>query len=104
MAQHIGRSVTMMGVLITEKIVHTKQGDPMEFVSFEDLTGLYDATIFPAVYRQTCHLLAPNHAYVIQGVVEAHFAVVTLTVTTIRRAPHRRVPQPTFSSTGPPIW
>jgi len=104
MAQHIGRSVTMMGVLITEKIVHTKRGDLMEFVSFEDLTGLYDATIFPAVYRQACHLLSTNRTYVIQGVVEAHFAAVTLTVTAIRRAPYRQVLQPAFSPTSPPIW
>jgi error-prone DNA polymerase len=94
MAQHIGRSITMMGVLITEKVVHTKHGDPMEFVSFEDLTGLYDATIFPNVYRQTCHLLGANHAYVIEGVVEESFAAVTLTVTAIRRASRRPDAQP----------
>ena len=104
MMQHIGHSITMMGVLITEKVVHTKHGDPMEFVSFEDLTGLYDATIFPKVYQQTCHLLATNQAYVIEGVVEAHFSAVTLTVTAVRKAPHRRETQPAFSSAGPPTW
>ncbi len=104
MTQHIGRSITMMGVLITEKVIHTKQGNPMEFVSFEDLTGLYDATIFPDLYRKTCHLLAQNQAYVIEGIVESHFAAVTLTVTAIRRAPHRREAQPAFSPAGPPIW
>ncbi len=90
----------MMWVLIREKIVHTKQSDPMEFVSFKDLTGPYDATIFPGVYRQTCHLLAPNQAYVIQGFVEAHFGAVTLTVTAIRRVPHRREAQAVFAPAG----
>ncbi|MBI4000331.1 MAG: hypothetical protein HY348_00915 [Nitrospira defluvii] len=37
-----------------------------------------------------------NQAYVIEGVVEAHFAAVTLTVTAIRKAPHRREAQPAF--------
>jgi DNA polymerase III alpha subunit len=41
------------GVLIMEKVIHAKQGNPMGFVSFEDLTGLYAATIFPDVYRKT---------------------------------------------------
>ena len=94
MAWHIGRSITMMGVLITEKVVHTKQGDPMEFVSFEDLSGLYDATIFTDVYRRTYHLLGTNRAYVIEGTVEAHFAAITLTVRAIRRAPYRQGAQP----------
>ncbi len=103
MGQHIGCSITMLGVLITEKVVHTKQGVPMEFVSFEDLTGLYDATIFPAVYRRTCHLLATNQAYIIEGVVEAHFAAVTLTVTAIRKVSHRPETQPACSPTGRPM-
>ncbi len=104
MAQHIGRSITMMGVLITEKIVHTKQGEPMEFVSFEDLSGLYDATIFPDMYRKTCHLLGTNRAYIIEGRVEAHFAAVTLTVTAIRRASYRQGTQPADLPAGSPIW
>ena len=103
MTHHIGRVVTMMGVLITEKVVHTKQGDPMEFVSFEDLSGLYDATIFPDIYRKTCHLLKTNRAYVVEGRVDAHFAAVTLTVTAIRKASYRRGPQPADLPAGLPI-
>ena len=103
MAHHIGRSITMMGVLITEKIVHTKQGEPMEFVSFEDLSGLYDATIFPDMYRKTCHLLGTNRVYVLEGTVEAHFAAVTLTVTAIRRASYRQRAHPAEWPAGSPL-
>lgn len=103
MAHYIGHSITMMGALITEKVVHTKQGDPMEFVSFEDLSGLYDATIFPDLYRKTCHLLDTNCVYVIEGRVEAHFAAVTLTVTAIRKASYRRGAQPADLPVGSPI-
>ena len=103
MTHHIGRVVTMMGVLITGKVVHTKQGDPMEFVSFEDLSGLYDATIFPDIYRKTCHLLKTNRAYVVEGRVDAHFAAVTRTVTAIRKASYRRGPQPADLPAGLPI-
>ena len=103
MTHHIGRVVTMMGLLITGQVVHTKQGDPMEFVSFEDLSGLYDATIFPDIYRKTCHLLKTNRAYVVEGRVDAHLAAVTLTVTAIRKASYRRGPQPADLPAGLPI-
>ena len=81
MAAYIGRNVTMIGWLITEKFAETKDGLPMEFATFEDETALYDATIFPEVYRRCCHLLSPDRPYILRGVVEASFGIVTLTVT-----------------------
>jgi error-prone DNA polymerase len=84
MAAYIGRRVTMIGWLITEKFAETKDGLPMEFATFEDETALYDATIFPEVYRRCCHLLALDRPYVLQGVIEVSFGVVTLTVTDLQ--------------------
>lgn len=80
LAQHIGEDVTVIGWLVTEKIISTKKGEPMEFITLEDQTGLYDATVFPNTYRRYCHLLATNHAYVVTGLVEQQFSTVTLTV------------------------
>ena len=74
----------MIGWLITGKVVETKDGKPMEFVSFEDTTGLYDATFFPDAYRRFCHLLATDRPYVLEGVVEEDFDAVTLTVQHLR--------------------
>lgn len=62
----------------------SKKGEPMEFVTFEDQTGLYDATFFPTTYRQYCHLLASNQGYLITGLVEEHFSTVTVTVSRLR--------------------
>ena len=84
LAQHIGKEVTLLGWMVTEKVVSTKKGEPMEFVTFEDQTSLYDATLFPDTYRQYSHLLASNQAYLVTGVVEEHFATVTVTVTQLR--------------------
>ena len=84
LAQHVGKHVTLLGWMVTEKIVSTKQGEPMEFVTFEDQTSLYDATFFPGTYRRYCHLLASDQAYLVTGVVEEHFATVTVTVTRFR--------------------
>ena len=84
LAMHIGREVTLIGWLLTEKIVSTRKGDPMEFMTLEDQTAMYDATVFPQTYRQYCHLLAVNQAYMITGLVEEQFSAVTVTVRTLR--------------------
>lgn len=80
MARHVGRRITMRGWFITDKIVQTKHGEPMDFVSFEDLTGLYEATFFPDAYRRFAYLLAANRGYLLRGVVEEDFGTVMLTV------------------------
>ncbi|MGE0644712.1 MAG: DNA polymerase III subunit alpha [Nitrospira sp.] len=80
MHRFVGQRITMVGVLITEKSAETKQGQAMEFITLEDVTALYDATLFPDVYRRCCHLLSPNRPYVIHGLVEESFGVATLTV------------------------
>ena len=81
---HIGKDVTLIGWLVTEKVITTKKGEPMEFLTLEDRTALYDAAVFPDLYRRVCHLLATNHAYIVTGLVEQQFSTVTLTVKDIR--------------------
>lgn len=80
MHRYAGRRITMVGVLITEKAAETKHGHAMEFLTLEDVTALYDATLFPDVYRRCCHLLSSNQPYVVRGLVEESFDVATLTV------------------------
>ena len=87
MARYVGRTITMVGWLITEKFAETKQGLPMEFATFEDTTALYDATLFPDVYQRCCHLLSPDYPYLLRGLVEEQFGVVTLTVHDLRILP-----------------
>ena len=84
LAQHVGKVVTVIGWLVTEKIISTKKGEPMEFMTLEDQTSLYDATVFPDLYRLSCHLLATNQAYILTGLVEEQFSTVTLTVKALR--------------------
>ncbi|MFC1859739.1 DNA polymerase III subunit alpha, partial [Thermodesulfobacteriota bacterium] len=40
----IGKRISMAGWLITGKVVRTKHGDPMEFLTFEDETGIVETT------------------------------------------------------------
>jgi len=75
-----GRRVTMAGLLITGKVVHTKHGDPMEFLTFEDETGLVETTFFPEAYSRFCAMLDRSRPFVLQGKVDEDFGAVTLTV------------------------
>ena len=80
MHRFVGQRIILVGLLITEKAAQTKHGQAMEFITLEDTTALYDATLFPEIYRRCCHLLSPNRPYVVHGLVKESFGVVTLTV------------------------
>jgi error-prone DNA polymerase len=78
--RYSGKWVTMVGWWITTKMVEDKNGRPMEFVSFEDVTAIFDATFFPDVYARFCRKLSQRRPYLIKGVVEEEFGVATLRV------------------------
>ncbi len=80
----VGRSVQFAGWLLTGKLVSTKTGDVMEFLTFEDETGVVEATFFPGTYRRYAHLLAGRKPYLLGGLVESDYGAVTLTVDSVR--------------------
>ncbi|MGD8836313.1 MAG: DNA polymerase III subunit alpha [Desulfobacteraceae bacterium] len=82
--RHLGRQVRFAGWLITGKVVRTKSGDPMEFLTFEDETGIVEATFFPQTYDRFCHLIDRGRPYILSGKVEQNWGVATLTVTHVR--------------------
>ena len=85
-----GRRVTLAGLLVTGKVVHTKHGDPMEFLTFEDETGLVVTTFFPKAYTRFCALLDRSRPFVLKGKVDEDFGAVTLTVDSV--APLKAAP------------
>ncbi len=76
----LGRHVTLVGWWVTGKPIRTHEGRPMEFATFEDHSALFDATLFPAIYDRYCRLLAQPRPYLIKGLVEEEFGVVSLNV------------------------
>ena len=76
----IGRQVRIAGLLITGKVVRTKHGDPMEFLTFEDDTGLIETILFPKVYRHFCAILDRSRPFILHGKVEEDFGAITMTV------------------------
>ncbi len=84
MSAHIGKSITIVGWLITEKPAVTKHGESMVFLTLEDTTGLYDATMFPAVFQQYGALLTNERPLLLQGKVEEEFRAITITLTQLQ--------------------
>jgi error-prone DNA polymerase len=87
-AQELGRwvekRVTTIGWYVTGKPVETKDGEPMEFLSFEDTTAIYETTFFPETYRRFCHLIDRERPYLLEGKVEEDFGAISLTVDRVR--------------------
>ena len=75
-----GQRVRFAGWLITGKVVHTRGGDPMEFLTFEDETGIVETTFFPKTYDRFCHLIDRGRPYLLEGKVERNWGATTLTV------------------------
>ena len=76
----VGRYVTLVGWWVTGKVVRTHQGHPMEFITFEDTSAIFDATFFPRAYARFCRKLSRLRPYVLKGRVEEDFGVATLNV------------------------
>jgi len=81
--KHVGRRITTVGWWVTGKLVTTKDDEPMEFISFEDASALYETVFFPQAYARFCHILNRSRPYVLTGVVEEEFGVCTLTVDSV---------------------
>jgi len=76
----IGRRIRLAAWLITGKKVRTKHGESMEFLTFEDETGIVETVFFPKAYRRFVHLIDWGRPYLLAGKVEQDWGAVTLTV------------------------
>jgi error-prone DNA polymerase len=81
---YVGKSVTAVGWWVTGKLITTKDDEPMEFISFEDTSALYETIFFPRAYARFCHMLNRSRPYVLTGVVQEEFGVITLAVDSVR--------------------
>jgi error-prone DNA polymerase len=78
--EHVGRRVATIGWLVTGKVVTTKEDEPMEFISFEDTTAIYETTFFPRAYERFCGMLTAARPFVLKGTIEEEFGAVAMTV------------------------
>jgi error-prone DNA polymerase len=84
LSPRVGKHVTVIGWPVTGKTVHSREGKPMKFMTFEDLTGTYEAVFFPDIYDRFCPILNVKRPYILGGKVEERFSAITLTVDRVR--------------------
>jgi len=82
--ERIGQRVQLAAWLLTGKLVSTRSGEVMEFLTFEDETGQLETTFFPEVYRAHAHMLRSGKGYLLTGMVEADYGALTFTVDNVR--------------------
>lgn len=71
MNKYHNRKIKMIGWFMTSKRIKTSKGELMKFLSLEDLTGTYEAVIFPESYKKFGDLTLSMGPYIIEGKVDA---------------------------------
>ena len=62
--------VTLCGIINSIKMLTTKKGDRMAFVTLEDLNGFAELVIFPEAYTQAADLLSSEEPLLVKGIVD----------------------------------
>lgn len=62
-----GKTVRIGGIIRTTKVIRTKKGDLMAFVTVEDLNGAVEVIVFSTVYAKTYDMLFEDSAVLVQG-------------------------------------
>ena len=70
MEKYNRRKVKMIGWYMTSKRIKTRKGDIMKFLSLEDLTGTFEAVLFPRSYNTYAELTMSMGPYLIEGYVD----------------------------------
>lgn len=65
-----GKYVKMIGWFMASKRVKTSKDEIMKFISLEDLTGTFEAVIFPDVYQHCAEMTLSMGPYLIEGTVD----------------------------------
>ncbi|MBW2514033.1 MAG: DNA polymerase III subunit alpha, partial [Deltaproteobacteria bacterium] len=60
----------LAGIIRNTKVITTKRGDLMAFVTAEDLHGSFEITVFPNLYATTHHLLDVDTPILVDGQVQ----------------------------------
>ncbi|MDQ7815853.1 MAG: hypothetical protein RDU14_02425 [Melioribacteraceae bacterium] len=90
MMKYHNRMVKMIGWYMTSKRIKTSKGEVMKFLSLEDLSGTFEAVIFPKAYQKYAELTLSMGPYLVEGRVDAengnNIIVETLSVLAAEKA------------------
>jgi len=90
MLKYNGKQIKMIGWYMASKRIKTSKGDTMKFLSLEDMSGTFEAVIFPEAYSKYAEITLSMGPYVVTGKVDAasgnNIIVETLDVLTADKA------------------
>jgi DNA polymerase-3 subunit alpha len=92
--EHIGESMTFVGLLTGVRRVTTKKGDAMLVANLEDLTGTIELVIFPKVLAKRGDQLRDDLAVRVQAKVDNRRDSTQLVVEVIEVIEASRTPEP----------
>jgi DNA-directed DNA polymerase III PolC len=76
--EHLGETVSLVGWLIAQRRAVTKKRDYMQFLTFEDLSGTFEVTIFPRDYQRLGALVGRARVHRVTGKVSDRTGSVSL--------------------------
>ena len=92
MINHTGRTVRMLGLLVTIKYVRTKRKEMMHFATFLDHRGeMFDTTHFPETLKK--YPFRGHGIYLLLGKVTEEFGYASLEVEKMAKMPLRPDPR-----------
>jgi DNA polymerase-3 subunit alpha len=62
--------VSVCGIVTGIKLLNTRKGDRMAFVTLEDLSGFVEMVVFPETYTQVADLLNSEEALLVKGALD----------------------------------
>jgi error-prone DNA polymerase len=85
--RYVNQTIHLAGVYITRKVTQTRQRDPMEFLTLEDETDIFECVLFPEAFREYGDLLHWETLFILRGKVEESFGVYTITIEKLASLP-----------------
>ena len=76
MEKYNGKRIRMVGWYMSSKRIRTRKGDIMKFLSLEDLTGTFEAVIFPNVYSKVAEQTMSMGPYIVEGKADENNLIV----------------------------
>jgi len=77
---YTGQWVSFYGWCVTTRTLTTIHGEGMQFVTFEDETGLVETVLFPKVYAQFARHIQHHEGFLVWGHVEEEFGSIYVQV------------------------
>ena len=79
-SNYCGKSIYLIGLCITHKESITRTSEPMQFLTLEDETDIYECVLFPKAFKEFGDLLQWEKLFIIRGIVKESFGVCSIMI------------------------